>query len=276
MPNRRRRKLSTAMSAVAAVAVASPVALVAMSQLSPAPQEREFTQAALVTDLPGELMSALSQGLSQFGINLPPMPTSLLTGSSPTPTLGSPTLTSPGLASPGLTSPGLTAPGLTAPGMPSQGLTAPGLASPDAALTSPNGLSPHRRLASRRVAGGDRIAHRPGTHPGRCGFVDQPGADPADHRRADRPGGRADQSGTHPADHRRADDVAHLAGRHRLDHLSGGPRPVTVGWPARPGRGADLGSDRAGSGGGHLPAAGRRSVAVGDARHQQRWWRPVR
>ncbi|MEX3766726.1 hypothetical protein ABFW14_07320, partial [Mycolicibacterium fortuitum] len=117
MPNRRRRKLSTAMSAVAAVAVASPVALVAMSQLSPAPQEREFTQAALVTDLPGELMSALSQGLSQFGINLPPMPNSLLTGSSPTPTLGSPTLTSPGLASPGLTSPGLTAPGLTDPGL---------------------------------------------------------------------------------------------------------------------------------------------------------------
>ena len=38
-------------------------------------------QAALVTDLPGELMSALSQGLSQFGINLPPMPTGVLTGS---------------------------------------------------------------------------------------------------------------------------------------------------------------------------------------------------
>jgi len=35
----------------------------------------------LITDLPNELMSALSQGLSQFGINLPPMPTSLLTGS---------------------------------------------------------------------------------------------------------------------------------------------------------------------------------------------------
>ncbi len=138
VPNRRRRKLSTAMSAVAAVAVASPVALVAMSQLSPAPQEREFTQAALVTDLPGELMSALSQGLSQFGINLPPMPNSLLTGSSPTPTLGSPTLTSPGLASQGLTAPGLTPPG----GLPGQGLTAPGLASPDPTLTSPNGLSP--------------------------------------------------------------------------------------------------------------------------------------
>ena len=26
----------------------------------------------MITDLPNELMSALSQGLSQFGINLPP------------------------------------------------------------------------------------------------------------------------------------------------------------------------------------------------------------
>ena len=32
----------------------------------------------MITDLPNELMSALSQGLSQFGINLPPLPTSLL------------------------------------------------------------------------------------------------------------------------------------------------------------------------------------------------------
>ena len=79
MPNRRRRKLSTAMSAVAALAVASPVAVVAFTELSastePAPQQREFVQAALITDLPNELMSALSQGLSQFGINVPPMPT---------------------------------------------------------------------------------------------------------------------------------------------------------------------------------------------------------
>ena len=27
-----------------------------------------------MSDLPGELMGALSQGLSQFGINLPPVP----------------------------------------------------------------------------------------------------------------------------------------------------------------------------------------------------------
>ena len=41
----------------------------------------------MVTDLPNELMSALSQGLSQFGINLPPMPTGLLTGRGRTTTL---------------------------------------------------------------------------------------------------------------------------------------------------------------------------------------------
>src|SRR5262249_50912244 len=108
------------MSAVAALAVASPAAVVAVSDLSdrlkPPTQHRQFVQASLITDLPNELMSALSQGLSQFGINLPPMPTSMLTGTgSSMPT----TLTSPGLGSPlttpGLTSP-LTTPGLTAPG----------------------------------------------------------------------------------------------------------------------------------------------------------------
>ena len=89
------------MSAVAALAVASPAAVVAVSDLSenakPPTQHRQFVQAAMITDLPNELMSALSQGLSQFGINLPPMPTSLLTGSgASTPT----TLTSPGLGTP--------------------------------------------------------------------------------------------------------------------------------------------------------------------------------
>ena len=87
MPNRRRRRLSTALSTVAALAVASPVAVVALSDISERqPQHREFVQAASITDLPGELMNALSQGLSQFGINLPPMPTGLLTGTSPAPT----------------------------------------------------------------------------------------------------------------------------------------------------------------------------------------------
>ena len=73
MPNRRRRRLSTATSAVAALAVVSPFAITAITDLTkPAPQPREFRQAAMITDLPNELMSALSQGLSQFGINLPP------------------------------------------------------------------------------------------------------------------------------------------------------------------------------------------------------------
>ena len=82
MPNRRRRRLSTAMSAVAALAVASPAAVVAVSDLSartePPTQHRQFVQAAMITDLPNELMSALSQGLSQFGINMPPLPTTTL------------------------------------------------------------------------------------------------------------------------------------------------------------------------------------------------------
>ena len=66
MPNRRRRKLSTAMSAVAALAVASPVAVVALSDMSTsnaaAPQHREFVQAALVTDLPNELIGGAVAG----------------------------------------------------------------------------------------------------------------------------------------------------------------------------------------------------------------------
>lgn len=127
------------MSAVAALAVASPAAVVALSDLSertePPAQHRQFVQAATITDLPNELMSALSQGLSQFGVNLPPLPTGLLTGSpSATPaTLTSPGLTTPGLTAPALTTPGLTAPGLT-PGLTTPGLTTPGLTAPGAAL----------------------------------------------------------------------------------------------------------------------------------------------
>ncbi|MCV7331728.1 hypothetical protein H7J81_16640 [Mycobacterium cookii] len=83
-----------------------------------------------MTDLPGELMGALSQGLSQFGVTLPPIPA--LTGattpdSTSLPGFGGTGLTSPGLTSPGLTSPGLTSPGLTSPGLTSPGLTTPGL-----------------------------------------------------------------------------------------------------------------------------------------------------
>ena len=133
MPNRRRRRLSTATSAVAALAVASPFAYVAVSGLlsdtKPPVEHHEFVKAAGMTDLPGELMNALSQGLSQFGVNLPPIP-SLTGATSPgqaSPGLMSPDLTSPGLTSPGLTSPGLTSPGLTSPGLTSPGLTSPGL-----------------------------------------------------------------------------------------------------------------------------------------------------
>jgi hypothetical protein len=144
-----------------------------------APQHREFVQAATITDLPGELMSALSQGLSQFGINLPPMPTGLLGGTGVTTPaavtpglgtglgsglgtgLGAPTLTDPGLANPALTNPGLTsptgaspalpglstpsaAPALTDPALASPGLTTPSLATPSAssALTSPGLTTP--------------------------------------------------------------------------------------------------------------------------------------
>lgn len=143
MPNRRRRKLSTAMSAVAALAVASPCAyfLVYESTSGPRPAEHhEFKQAAVMTDLPNELMGALSQGLSQFGVNLPPIPAlggasggagGLGTTGLTSPGLGTSGLTSPGLASPGLgASPALGTPGLTSPGLGTPGLTSPGLSNP--------------------------------------------------------------------------------------------------------------------------------------------------
>lgn len=149
MPNRRRRKLSTAMSAVAALAVASPCAYFLVyesTETTERPEHHEFKQAAVLTDLPGELMSALSQGLSQFGINIPPVPS--LTGSGD----ASPGLTDPALTSPGLTPtlPGsLAAPGTTLAPTPGVGanpaLTNPALTSPTGAtpgLTSPTGLDP--------------------------------------------------------------------------------------------------------------------------------------
>ncbi|WIM86565.1 hypothetical protein PT015_16925 [Candidatus Mycobacterium wuenschmannii] len=155
MPNRRRRRLSTATSAFAALAVASPFAYIAVCDLTakPAPQHHEFVRAASMTDLPGELMGALTQGLSQFGVSLPPIP-SLTGATSPdasslpgfaSPGLGSPALTSPGLTSPGLTSPGLTSPGLTTPGLTSPGLTTPGLTTPGltpGAATTPGLTTP--------------------------------------------------------------------------------------------------------------------------------------
>ncbi len=137
MPNRRRRRLSTATSAVAALAVVSPFAISALTDMTkPSPQPREFRQAAMITDLPNELMSVLSQGLSQFGINLPSMSSSLTgTGAG----AGMPTtLTAPGsLAAPGA----LATPGLT-PALASPGLT-PGLATPGVnPATAPAALPP--------------------------------------------------------------------------------------------------------------------------------------
>ena len=139
------------MSAVAALAVASPFAVVAVTELStnanPGPQSREFTQAAVVTDLPNELLSALSQGLSQFGVTLPPLPTGLSpAGAQPvqsgpfTPGLTTPALTTPGLTTPSLLDPGLTTPGLTTPGLTTPGLTTPSLATPG--LTTPSLATP--------------------------------------------------------------------------------------------------------------------------------------
>ncbi|MCI4674241.1 hypothetical protein [Candidatus Mycolicibacterium alkanivorans] len=141
MPNRRRRKLSTAMSAVAALAVASPFAAVGAIELTSnqkTPEHRDFVQAAVVTDLPNELMAALQQGLSQFGINLPPLPTGLSpAGAQPVqagPTLTTPGLTTPGLTTPSLTTPGLTTPSLTTPGLTTPSLTTPGLTTPSASV----------------------------------------------------------------------------------------------------------------------------------------------
>lgn len=159
MPNRRRRKLSTAMSAVAALAVASPCAYFLVYESTAAgkaPEHHEFKQAAVMSDLPGELMGALSQGLSQFGINLPPVP-ALSGGTTATPGLASPGLGTPGLGTPGLgtpglgttgltnpaaTTPGLTSPGLTSPGLTSPGLTSPGVTGPGAAPLTPGVTAP--------------------------------------------------------------------------------------------------------------------------------------
>lgn len=156
MPNRRRRKLSTAMSAVAALAVASPCAYFLVyesTETTERPEHHEFKQAAVLTDLPGELMSALSQGLSQFGINIPPVPS--LTGSGDAST----GLTGPGLTSPGLTSPGLTSPGLTDPALTSPGLTPtlPGsLAAPGTTLAPTPGVGANPALTNPALNQPDR------------------------------------------------------------------------------------------------------------------------
>src|ERR1700744_4441110 len=142
------------MSAFAALAVASPCAYFVVyesTSSAKAPEHHEFKRAAVMTDLPKRLMSALTKGLSQFGINLPNVPS--LTGAtgttgtgltSPglgttTPDLGTSGLGTSGLGTSGLGTSGLT-PAATTPGLtPSTGLTTPG-ANP--ALTSPLGTTP--------------------------------------------------------------------------------------------------------------------------------------
>ena len=233
MPNRRRRRLSTAMSAVAALAVASPFAYVAVSGLltdtKPAPQHREFVQAAGMGDLPGELMSALSQGLSQFGVNLPPVP-SLTGATSPglaSPGLTSPGLTDPSLASPGLTSPGLTSPGLTSPGLTSPGLTSPGLTSPG--LTSP-GLTPGTTpgLTPGATPGLTSPGLTPGTTPGLT-----PGRNAgSDRSLADHP--RIDQSGRPDARADQPDRIRSVVGHSRCSAES---ERISDQRPGRPGPG---------------------------------------
>ena len=187
MPNRRRRRLSTTMSAVAALAVASPFAVAAAvhvtANLTPAPQEREFVQAASIKELPNELYGVLQSSLSQFGIVLPNIPSSLLgpeaglaspavdgIGTPSFPTLGGSALADPGLASPGLTNPALTSPTLTSPGLTTPGLTSP--TDPPTALTTPligdDSLlgSPTDPAAAPLIGGDSTLANPLGVTPG--------------------------------------------------------------------------------------------------------------
>jgi hypothetical protein len=157
------------MSAVAALAVASPFAVTAvsesMAQSAPVPEEHEFVQAAMITDLPGEIMSALQSTLSQFGIPIPTMPSifgsnntttsTMMPGGLPNmgtptvlPTMGMPStpltaLNTPGLASVSdITNPALNSPvTTTTPEMVTT--TTPGLVTtttPAGTTTAPTGL----------------------------------------------------------------------------------------------------------------------------------------
>ncbi|MFZ0835152.1 MAG: hypothetical protein WAM92_19150 [Mycobacterium sp.] len=141
------------MSAVAAVGVASPFAVAAVTALTASPQatpeKHDFVQAAMVTDLPGEIMSALQSSLSQFGIVVPNIPSGIL-GPSTSPTSSSMTMPGALTATPGsLSAPGLTAttPGLGAPTAPALSapssplITSPASVLNDQALTNP-GLTP--------------------------------------------------------------------------------------------------------------------------------------
>lgn len=145
MPNRRSHRFSTAFRSVAALAVASPFAIVTATHLTqaaaPAPVHQEFQQAAIMEDLPNEVMGAVQSMTSQFGIQIPGLSGMNIPGLGGG---GNPALTSPGLTGPGgLTNPSAevnpaltgTNPGLTGPATGAPNLNDPALANPG--LTNP-------------------------------------------------------------------------------------------------------------------------------------------
>ena len=156
MPNRRRRKLSTAMSAVAALAVASPVAVTALSDAAStrgcpaAPRVRpgrarhrptqRVDRRPLAGPVPVRHQPASDADRAVDRVDRRPADSTVTSPGLTSPGLTSPGLTSPGLTSPGLTAPGLTSPGLTSPGLTTPGLTTPGLTTPG--LTAPAATTP--------------------------------------------------------------------------------------------------------------------------------------
>jgi hypothetical protein len=194
------------MSAVAALAVASPFAVTAAYEMTatpaggpPAPQQHDFVQAAMMTDLPGDVMSALQSSLSQFGIVVPNVPSGILGPSSvgsnppfpqgapmpgltaPTPglttqapgltppapgALNNPALTNPALTDPSLTNPALTNPAVTNPAVMPGTTPAPGL--PPGTPTSPTapGLTTPRTGLTTPATGLNPALPSPGAAPG--------------------------------------------------------------------------------------------------------------
>ena len=148
------------MSAVAAVAVASPFAVTAVTALTaspqPAPEEHDFVQASVVTDLSSEVISALQSSLSQFGIVVPNMPGILGPANAPSSTsfpapggltAAPSTMATPALSMPPVDTPGLTVPPASLPSattsIPALGDSAnPMLTNPSVPVTPPVGLTP--------------------------------------------------------------------------------------------------------------------------------------
>ena len=267
MPNRRRRRLSTATSAFAALAVASPFAYIAVCDLTakPAPEHHEFVRAASMTDLPGELMGALTQGLSQFGVSLPPIPS--LTGA-----------TSP-------SSCGTARPGLARSGQPRADLAGsdpPGLTSPGLTITGPDDTgSGHSGSDPRR----NPRAHDPGSDPGRDPGPDAWRDSGPVHARPDQP--RADTWADQPErlcpgdrcrwpvePERTADQRPGRIGSRCRRHLPDPGRPVARrgagGTERRAGQRHDERGQPAGCRSGHRPAQGHDPAGAARKRHTVR------